>query len=283
MVRCFDGVTRRHWWPTKPCAAATAAVVITASHNPQDNGYKVYDRTAPRSCRRPIKIAAAIAAVGPADTVPRPSFDGGAHSGRGGLLRMCWPFGEGTGSGSCRSSTPCMVGPMALLLAAGVIQMSPGVEQFSRTVAFTVAFPPRAGRLLSPNAWRLSGALRWSRQRSRRRSSREFRARRDGGGSVRGSSVLLSDFIWSGPAVQTLVTCGFDPMLAEVAAHGAPRSPDRVQVDLQCRPRPQTTSRSCVRVRRGPRLHHRSRGSRQGWAVGRAVVRRPGGGVCRGR
>jgi len=52
---------------------ATAAVVVTASHNPPaDNGYKVYDANGAQIVP-PVdgEIAAAIAAVGPANRVPR--------------------------------------------------------------------------------------------------------------------------------------------------------------------------------------------------------------------
>ena len=55
---------------------STAAVIVTASHNPAaDNGYKVYDQNSAQIVP-PVDggIAAAIAAVGPANEVPR--FEG---------------------------------------------------------------------------------------------------------------------------------------------------------------------------------------------------------------
>ncbi|MFH1331648.1 MAG: phospho-sugar mutase [Actinomycetota bacterium] len=69
---------------------ATAAVVVTASHNPpRDNGYKAYDANAAQIIP-PVDagIAAAIGRVGPANEVPRVE---GAFEGTSGLARAIEP------------------------------------------------------------------------------------------------------------------------------------------------------------------------------------------------
>ncbi|MGI8822283.1 MAG: phospho-sugar mutase [Acidimicrobiia bacterium] len=60
---------------------ATAAVVITASHNPpKDNGYKVYDANGAQIVPpADVDIAAAIAAIGPASEVPRLEYPYASH------------------------------------------------------------------------------------------------------------------------------------------------------------------------------------------------------------
>ena len=57
--------------------AASAAVVVTASHNPrEDNGYKLYLEDAVQlNAPFDVAIERAIAAVGPASSVPRVEFD----------------------------------------------------------------------------------------------------------------------------------------------------------------------------------------------------------------
>jgi phosphomannomutase len=240
MVRCFDGVT-----PTPLIAhealrvGAAAAVVITASHNPPaDNGYKVYDGNSAQIVP-PVDggIAAAIAAVGPADTVPRrPGFDAAALAeAEEAYLSDVLTF---RGRAAAATTVPIVHtalhgvgGAMAvrLLAAGGHGDVTPVPEQSEPDGRFpTLAFPnpeePGAldlaerlaaerGALLvlanDPDADRLGVSVPDGNGGWRRLTGNEI-------------GVLLGDFVLertTGSERLVVTTVVSTPMLAEVAAH----------------------------------------------------------------
>jgi phosphomannomutase len=238
-VRCFDGVT-----PTPLIAhealrvGAVAAVVITASHNPpQDNGYKVYARNGAQIIPpADTAIAAAIAAVGPADSVPRRSgFDGTASQ----EAEEAYYADVLTLRG--RAPSPATVpivhtalhgvgGVMALrLLAAGGHEdVTPVPEQFEPDGRFpTLPFPNPE----EPGALNLAERLATERGASLVLANDPDADRLgvsvpDGGGWRRLTGneigVLLGDFVLertTGPDRLVVTTVVSTPMLAEVAAH----------------------------------------------------------------
>ena len=238
-VRCFDGTT-----PTPLVAhaarrtGATAAVVITASHNPpRDNGYKVYDGNGAQIVP-PVDagIVAAIAAVGPAAAVPRhDGFEGESPSAaEDAYVADVLAF---RGGAPAATAVPIVYtalhgvgGTLAtrLLGEAGHGDVTPVPEQFAPDGAFpTVAFPNpeepgaldlaqalanRGGASLvlanDPDADRLGVAVPEGRG-WRRLTGNEI-------------GVLLADFALertSGPDRLVVTTVVSTPMLAAVAAH----------------------------------------------------------------
>ena len=158
-VRYFEGTAPT---PLVSFAArhlsATAAIVVTASHNPAaDNGYKVYDANSAQIIP-PVdgEIAAAISAVGPANEVPR------AEGALGGALELATPitgmeeqyrtemlaFRDPPASGPspriAYTALHGVGGPLALraLAAGGHESVAAVPEQFEPDGRFpTVAFP----------------------------------------------------------------------------------------------------------------------------------------------
>lgn len=238
-VTCFEGTT-----PTPLVAhatrrtGATAAVVITASHNPpRDNGYKVYDANAAQIVP-PVDsdIAAATAAVGPAASVPRHDGFGGESptTAEDAYIADVLAF---RGDAPVTTTVPIVYtalhgvgGPLAvrLLGEAGHSDVTPVPEQFASDGAFpTVAFPnpeePGALDLAEALATRRGAALVLANDPDADRLGVSVR---EGGGWRRLTGdeigVLLADFVLertSGPDRVVITTVVSTPMLAAVAAH----------------------------------------------------------------
>ena len=239
-VRCFDGVT-----PTPLVAhealrmGAAAAVVITASHNPpRDNGYKVYDQNGAQIVPpADSQIAAAIAAVSPAGTVPRrPGFDGAAplEAEEAYYADVLAFRGRPPATGTVpivHTALHGVGGPMALrlLAAGGHADVVPVPEQFEPDGRFpTVAFPnpeePGALALAERLATERDAALVLANDPD---ADRLGVAVPDGTGGWRRLTgneigVLLGDFVLertSAPDRLVVTTVVSTPMLAAVAAH----------------------------------------------------------------
>ncbi len=238
-VHCFDGVT-----PTPLVAhaahrlGATAAVVVTASHNPpRDNGYKVYDANGAQIVP-PVDadIATAIAKVGPASGVPRiDSFDGESPS----VAEDAYVADVLAFRGTAPVSTEVPIiytalhgvgGPLAMRLLgeSGHRNVTPVPEQFFPDGAFpTVAFPnpeePGALDLAEALAVRRGAALVLANDPDADRLGVSVP---DGSGWRRLTGneigVLLADFVLEttgGPDRVVITTIVSTPMLASVAAH----------------------------------------------------------------
>jgi phosphomannomutase len=247
------GIPTRHFAGTEPTPlvahaalhmGATAAVVVTASHNPPaDNGYKVYDANGAQIIP-PVDtdIAEAIDAVGPAVDVPRYEMDLGAQSLDGAEIEDAYVSEvlDYRGSPSWEDTIPIVYTPLhgvsgslavRLLAEAGHTDVTPVPEQFSPDGAFpTVAFPnpeePEALEMAEALAAARGAALVVANDPDGDRLAVAVPSG-DGWRRLTGNEigVLLGDYVLertSGPGRLVVSSIVSSPMLGAIAAdHGA--------------------------------------------------------------